>query len=165
MDRAIGIYYSGDCSTSIPIQPLSARPAKSASETILIVDGSQTNCNVVASATRLALTVARGAAVSAEPTTKKKLPTIRPRIIIWTSVFTITDGNNIGDLTGADALAIQAVNVHSRLPLVMPVACQNVEDVCPLYLWKPELACAGVHSSSVQFGIYDNGTEMGTAWL
>lgn len=128
MGLAIGIYNSGNCNTNIPIQPPSARLARRAPETILIVHGSQTDCKVVASTMRLALAMARGAAASASPIIKKKLPTIRLRIIISTSLFTITDGKSISVLNGAD-LAIQGVNVYSRLPLVMHITRQNFEDV------------------------------------
>lgn len=109
MNLDTGIYNSGDCKNNIPIQPPRARLAKHAPETILIIHGSQTDCNVVASTMRLALAMARGAAASAaSPSIKKKLPKIQPHIIISTSLFTITDGNNISVLNVAD-LPIQGV--------------------------------------------------------
>lgn len=111
---------------------------------------------------RLAFAMARGAAASASLIIKKKLPTNRPRIIISTSLFTITDGNNISVLNGAD-LAVQGVNVYSRLLLVMAITFQNfgggsVPFASGSQSWPVQMDVA--HQCNLGFMITE--TDMGT---
>lgn len=165
MDLATGINYSRDCNTHISIQPPSARPAKRAPETILIVDGSQVDCNDGGVGDAVGFGNGNGHCgihvtqyqkeIANDPASRYH-PDVTPHD---------NDSNNISYLTGAEALAIQAVNLYSRLPLVMPVTCQNVEVVPVLFAygsqsWPVQVYVA--HQCNLRFMITE--TEMGL-WL